>query len=158
MAGTDIVQAATNTQWAHVARLFRAYADSLDFSLEFQCFGQEVNTLPGDYGAPRGAAFLATLDREAVGVVAVRPLSETICELKRLYVSPHGRGHGFGRSLSERAIEWASGFGYQAMRLDTHDSMAAAIALYQRLGFGDIPAYNDHRLDGMCYFERRLHQ
>lgn len=156
MPGTVIEQAQTDAQWDEVARLFRAYADSLDFSLEFQCFGQEVNSLPGDYGAPFGAAFLAFVNGTAVGVVAVRPLDETVCELKRLFVTAQGRGNGIGRTLSQRAIDWASSVGYRAMRLDTHDSMVSAIELYRRLGFGSIAAYNDHRLDGMCYFERQI--
>lgn len=150
------MQASSDRHWADVARLFRAYADSLDFSLEFQCFGREVEGLPGDYGAPAGAAFLAMQGRDAVGVVAVRPLADEICELKRLYVAPAGRGHRLGRRLSETAIDWAIGSGYRAIRLDTHDSMAAAIALYRDLGFGAIPAYNDRWLPGMRYFERVL--
>ena len=151
-----IAPASSDRDWSEVARLFRAYADSLDFSLEFQCFGQEVGGLPGDYGAPDGAAFLAVQNRTAIGVVAVRPLEPKICELKRLYVAPEGRGQGLGRDLSGRAIAWARAAGYDAMRLDTHDSMAAAITLYRNLGFVPIPAYNDHRLAGMHYYERRL--
>ncbi|MEM8590590.1 MAG: GNAT family N-acetyltransferase [Pseudomonadota bacterium] len=151
-----IAPAASDRDWLEVARLFRAYADSLDFSLEFQCFGQEVEGLPGDYGAPNGAAFLAVQNDRTIGVVAVRPLEPRVCELKRLYITPEGRGQGLGRDLSRRAMDWAKAAGYDAMRLDTHDSMAAAIALYRDLGFVPIPAYNDHRLDGMHYFECRL--
>jgi len=156
MPDTVIEQAATDAHWVDVARLFRAYADSLDFSLEFQCFGQEVDNLPGDYSTPHGSAFLAFMGDDAVGVVAVRPLPQRLCELKRLYVAPEGRGQGLGRTLSRHAIGWAQSAGYTAMRLDTHTSMASAIALYRQLGFADIEAYNHHTLDGMHYFELGL--
>lgn len=156
MVGISIEQAKSDRDWRDVATLFRAYADSLDFSLEFQCFGREVDGLPGDYEPPVGSAFLAVWHDAVVGVVAVRPLQEKICELKRLYVAPQGRGQGLGRRLSVTAIDWAKTAGYRAMRLDTHDTMAVAIALYRDLGFGAIPAYNDHLLPGMHYFERAL--
>lgn len=43
-------------------RLFRAYAHSLDFDLDFQDFEREMAALPGPYAAPDGAILLATLD------------------------------------------------------------------------------------------------
>ena len=43
------------------------------------------------------------------------------------------------------------------MRLDTiAPLMAAAIALYGRLGFVDIPAYTDNPIDGARYLELTL--
>jgi N-acetylglutamate synthase-like GNAT family acetyltransferase len=36
-------------------------------------------------------------DGKVVGTVAIRPKQELTCELKRLYVSKHARGHGIGR-------------------------------------------------------------
>src|SRR5215831_9270511 len=84
---------------AAVRTLFRDYAASLSVDLAYQDFAAEVAGLPGAYAPPRGALVLA---REgagaAVGCVALRPMDEPgAAEIKRLYVTPQGRGAGLGR-------------------------------------------------------------
>ena len=134
-------------------RLFSEYAASLGFSLCFQGFDEELASLPGKYAPPKGALLLAG----GSGVVAVRPLSDRIAEMKRLYVVPSARGTGLGLRLAEAAIDAARAAGYAAIRLDTiAATMRPAMALYRRLGFVEIPAYYDNPILGARYFERKL--
>jgi ribosomal protein S18 acetylase RimI-like enzyme len=42
------------------------------------------------------------------------------------------------------------------MRLDSLPSMTAAIALYRRFGFAEIPAYCFNPVPGTLYLARRL--
>jgi putative acetyltransferase len=93
--------------------LFREYEASLRVALHVQDFDREVEELPGSYAPPRGTLLLA----RGAGCVA-RPLDETTCELKRLYVRPEARGTGLGRLLSQAVAE-ARTLGYARMRLDT---------------------------------------
>ncbi len=139
-----------------VRALFLEYGRSLDFDLCFQGFEQELADLPGCYAAPAGRILLAVENEEAAGVVALRPLEEDICEMKRLYVRPGWRGRAVGGRLARAIVEEGRRRGYRAMRLDTHDSMQAAIALYRSLGFREIPRYYDNPLPGIHYFERPL--
>ncbi|UJF17368.1 GNAT family N-acetyltransferase [Vibrio sp. SS-MA-C1-2] len=69
------------------------------------------------------------------GGVASFNQSETICELKKLFLLPEARGLGFGRKISELAINAAQDFGYQRCYLDTLSNMERAIALYESIGF-----------------------
>jgi len=138
------------------------YARSLDYtaecaSLEYQGIDAELATLPGAYGPPRGVIFLA-FDHagSAVGCVALRPLLPDICEMKRMYLRPRARGSGLGRDLAATIIDAASHLHYRAMRLDTGASMAAASALYQSLGFRDIPAYNRDPTPGTRWMQLAL--
>jgi GNAT superfamily N-acetyltransferase len=152
----SIRAARSGADWAEVARLFRAYADSLPFSLNFQCFGGEVEGLPGAYAPPAGNAWLAEVDGMVAGCVALKPLEPGIAELKRLYVAPPARGQQAGRALVTAALDYAVGAGYGAVRLDTVASMVTANRLYAKLGFRPIGAYCHNPLPDARFFERRL--
>jgi len=115
--------------------------------LGYQAVRAEIDGLPGAYAPPSGRLWLA-LAREsshsspaAAGCVALRALSDGVCELKRLYVRPAFRGHGIGRALTVEAIEEARSLGYRAMRLDTAAFLPAANRLYAELGFREIAPY-----------------
>lgn len=150
----SITAARTPDDIAAARRLFQAYAQSLDFSLCFQGFDEELATLPGKYAAEyRGALLLAKRNGEAVGVVGLRDLGDGVAEMKRLYIDPAGRGHNFGRALTDAVLAEARRFGYRAVRLDTFPSMVAANRIYDSLGFRDIPPYYDNPLPGARYRE-----
>ena len=137
--------------------LFRAYAESLDFDLDFQDFEAEMAALPGPYAPPDGAILMAEVGGEAVGVVALQPLDdEGACEMKRLYVTPEYRNHGIGRALATAIVEVARTLGYDVMRLDTVASMTTARRLYRSLGFDERDAYYHNPLEDAVYMERTL--
>ena len=141
-AAIAIDPAAGPDDLALVRALFLEYADWLDFDLCFQGFEEELQTLPGAYTPPAGGLWLARVDGALAGVVGLRPQEGTACELKRLWIRPAFRGHRLGRRLTETAITAARAAGYRAMRLDTVGSlMAQARALYDDLGFREIPPY-----------------
>jgi putative acetyltransferase len=143
---------------ATVRTLFREYAASLGFALDFQGFEDELLQLPGEYAEPRGTIVLAEGPRgDARGVVALRPIEgDATCEMKRMYVRPAARGQGLGRILGEAILAEARARGYRAMRLDTIDAMTPAITLYESLGFRRIEAYRFNPLPGALYFEAKL--
>jgi GNAT superfamily N-acetyltransferase len=128
----------------------------LGVDLCFQGFEQELASLPGAYAPPRGRLLLALDEGEAVGCVALRPLGDDVCEMKRLYLRPTHRGDGRGRMLAERIMDEARALGYRTMRLDTLPMMKDAIALYERLGFRPIDPYYANPVPGALFLERRV--
>jgi ribosomal protein S18 acetylase RimI-like enzyme len=88
--------------------------------------------------------------------VALRPLQNKICEMKRLFVKPSYQGRGIGRLLAVSVIEESRKKGYQRMRLDTIESMRAAQRLYLSLGFKAIEAYCYNPLDNPSFMELAL--
>jgi putative acetyltransferase len=90
-----------------------------------------------------GGSFHVVDDQgEIRGCVGVKRLSDEIAELKRLYIAQECRGLGLGRALCINAIEDARNFGYKFLRLDTTTKSQAALALFRKLGFCEIPRYN----------------
>ncbi len=100
-------QAITPQQIALVRTLFEEYAAWLGIDLSFQGFAAELAGLPGLYAPPRGRLLLALAGSETAGYVALRPLEDTVCEMKRLFVRPAFRGQGLGKLLAERIVEEA---------------------------------------------------
>lgn len=147
---------AASSDYPIVRQLFEEYGRSLGINLAFQNFEHELATLPGLYAPPEGALILAWLNDRPVGCVAMRPLDDQTCEMKRLYVRPAARGTGAGRMLAERAISAARDAGYRAMRLDTLPTMLAARSLYADLGFREIPPYRVNPVEGTSFLELKL--
>ncbi len=139
-----------------IRTLFREYERSLDVNLCFQRFEEELQGLPGRYARPEGRLFLALSGGFSAGCAACRKLDENRCEMKRLYVRPQFRGLGLGLALAERLIREARAANCRAMVLDTLSTMSGAQALYQRLGFTDIPPYYENPLPGARYMGLNL--
>lgn len=166
-----------------VRAIFREYAQSLDIDLGFQHFEAELAELPGEYAPPRGTLLLALADAEAAdlthpqaaqlllprgegrwsrvaGCCALRPLDTVdyanAAEMKRLYVRPAFRGLGLGRLLAEAVLDAARGAGYSCVLLDTLDDMESARALYEDLGFAEVPPYYHNPIAGAHYLKADL--
>ena len=158
--------------------IFRDYASALGVDLCFQNFEDELATLPGDYAEPRGTLLLALVDAADVkgtiaespmlpradgrlahvaGCGALRPLDSAdypnAAEMKRLYVRPGFRGLGLGRQMAEALLDAARSAGYSCVLLDTLDDMESARALYEDLGFEEVPPYYHNPIAGAHYLK-----
>jgi len=150
---TEIIEARFPEHLETVRALFREYADSLNIDLSFQNFESEVADLPGKFAAPLGRILLAQSNGQTIGCVAMRPIDDTICEMKRLYIGPSGRGQKIGRQLGAMICQVAKEAGYARIRLDTLPSMHAALHLYASLGFKPISAYVFNPIEGAIFLE-----
>lgn len=153
----DIAPVANPRELEDVRTLFMEYARSLDFSLCFQSFDEEVARLPGMYAPPKGALLLARVDGEAAGCAGLHELEDGIAEMKRLFVRPRYRDLGLGRALAQRILDEARAIGYRRLRLDTiQGTMDPAIRLYRRMGFVPIEPYRSNPIAGALYMELAL--
>ncbi len=156
----DLFTPTSPSELEPVQGIFREYAQGLGIDLCFQDFETELATLPGEYAAPRGTLVLATVDGQLAGCCALRPMDAAdypnAAEMKRLYVRPGFRGLGLGRRLAETVLDAARQAGYTSVLLDTLDDMEAARALYEDLGFEEIPPYYHNPIAGAHYLKADL--
>ena len=154
---TEITEALNEQQITDARGLFRDYEAWLGMSLCFQSFEEEVATLPGRYARPGGRLYVAYIEAEPVGCIALREIAPGTCEMKRLYLREAARGKGIGVRLIDQVIVDAKKIGYERMRLDTYPpKMGKAVSLYEAHGFSEIPAYYDNPHDGVMYMEKIL--
>lgn len=136
--------------------MLREYVAWIGLDLAFQEIEEEIDDLPGEYDEPTGALLVAEENHHLVGMIALRPLSGSICEMKRLWVRPEGRGRGVAKELVTQILEQARHLNYDEIRLDTLPMMTNAQSLYESFGFDDIAAYYKTPIAGTRFMAKRL--
>ena len=83
----------------------------------------------------REAAWIAEADGERVGSILCVRKSDTVAQLRLLYVDPAARGLGIGATLVEECLQFARAAGYTEIMLWTNSVLADARRIYQRASF-----------------------
>lgn len=146
-----------------IRQLFQEYTDLLADGdptfreyLQIQNYDTELAHLEDKYGYPWGRLYLALADEKTAGCIALRKLSETQCEMKRLYVRPSFQGHGIGRMLTRKILDDARAIGYSSVLLDTFPFLDRALAMYRHMGFREIDRYNNSPMASAIYMTLEL--
>jgi putative acetyltransferase len=111
------------------------------------------NFRPEDVEAPRSGFLVARWDGQPVACGAFRPLTDSLAEIKRMYVEPEFRGRGIGRRLLAALEEAARQAAYKTVRLETGTGQPEAIRLYEAAGYYRIDCYGYYRHDprSVCF-------
>lgn len=124
--------------------------------LKLQSYDRELNNLKEKYGLPFGGLYLAYIDNEVAGCIALKRIDKNNCEMKRLYVKEKYRGKKIASKLVDKIIEDAKFIGYKYMLLDTLPFLKSAINLYKQKGFYEISAYNDSPMNTSIFMKLDL--
>ena len=88
---------------------------------------------------PGGQIFFALRGADVAGTVAMVPMKEDAFELTKMAVDPSYRGRGIGDKLMQACIDFARSRGRRSIILESNTKQAAAINLYRKFGFKEIP-------------------
>jgi putative acetyltransferase len=106
-----------------------------------------------DVSEGRGTFLVARQDDLAVGCGAVRRISPTTAEVKRMFVTAAARGSGVGGRILAELEAWAGAAGMTRLVLEAGDRQAEAIRFYERSGFVAIPCFGEYAKASLsrCY-------
>ena len=92
------------------------------------------------YYRQSGRAYFVLLENGVVaGGVGIAEFRDDCCELQKLYLADTVKGRGLGYVLICLIEEMARALGYRSVYLETHTNLAAAIHVYERSGYREIP-------------------
>lgn len=123
-------------QWAN-AKVEENFGVSFDIASMLE---EDMNSLD-KFMLPKGRLLLGYVGDQPMGIACLKALTNSIGEVKRMYVRPEARNRGLGRALLNQLLEEARQIGYQRVRLDSARFMAEAHQLYRTNGFREIEAY-----------------
>jgi putative acetyltransferase len=86
-----------------------------------------------------GRIFMADVEGQTIGCVALIPTGDGVHEVSKMAVSPAMRGRGIGRALLEYAIGQARMLGAVKLFLGSNSVLKNAVHLYESVGFRHVP-------------------
>ncbi|GHB55597.1 GNAT family N-acetyltransferase [Persicitalea jodogahamensis] len=94
-----------------------------------------------------------------IGCGAIREYQPEKIEVKRMYVTPEGRGRGIATIMLNELENWAKELGYEYCILETGKKQPEAIALYKKSGYQIIENYGPYAgvANSVC-FEKQILQ
>jgi ribosomal protein S18 acetylase RimI-like enzyme len=102
-------------------------------------YDEKVLSNPQEYVLdPGGFIFFAKYNNEIVGVVSIIN-QKTFFELSKMAVLPKYQGLKIGLQLMNFCIEFAKNQQWKSITLYSHRKLVAAISLYKKFGFKEIP-------------------
>lgn len=87
---------------------------------------------------PGSIYYIAEVDGEVAGGAGIFPsegLPTGTCELVKMYLKKEARGKGLGKQLIESVLEFANGFGYSNVYIETMPELKKAVTVYEKFGF-----------------------
>ena len=87
------------------------------------------------YDPHKDCLWLAEMDRQIVGCIAIVGHSESEAQLRWFLVHPASREQGLGRQLLNKALRFCRERGFKSIFLWTVSDLKAATHLYQSVGF-----------------------
>ena len=124
-----------------VRELFVEYSHIKGAESCFVSFDKELNDLAGFYAG--GAILVGYEDDRPVACVAIKKMSDTTCEGKRLFIKPEYRGKGYARIMIKVMTDKASELGFEEVVFTTKpEVMSVGYGLYKRMGFEELSEEN----------------
>jgi len=116
--------------------------DSIRYYEKLESF-QDLANIQAHYFENKGLFLVVLNGRQVIGSGALRKIDEKTAELKRMWLLELYHGQGIGYRLITQLFEFAHNQGYTRIQLQTSPEQTRALNFYRKIGFIEIPCYND---------------
>lgn len=96
--------------------------------------------IPHFYQQGVGNFWLAFVDDELAGTIAIKDVGDGVCALRKMFVKEEYRGkeRGIAGALMQTLLDWSREHGVREIYLGTVDVYHAAHRFYEKNGFAEI--------------------
>jgi putative acetyltransferase len=103
----------------------------------------EVRRILEEFDTSQDLFLVAEHDGDVVGTVIIDHANPEpdCCNMQFLVVRSDHRGHGHGRELVTKGLEFARQMGYRTVELNATADFDFALAMYERMGFEHVDTY-----------------
>lgn len=153
------VQPSDNSQ---VANIIRTVMPEFGASgAGFAIHDKEVDNIYEAYSHSGAAYFVCEQNGKIIGGAGIATLEGgdgTICELKKMYFLPEGRGKGLGQKVLTECLEAGRKIGFDSCYIETFNTMKEAMKLYEKNGFSKIqgPLGNTGHFACNIFYRKKL--
>jgi len=104
---------------------------------------KDVDNVQTHYFEAKGTFFVALNGEQVIGSGALHKLDNEIAELKRMWLLEEYHGQGIGYRLLMQLFDFARKQKYARIHLQTSPEQIRALDFYRKVGFYEIPCYNE---------------
>jgi ribosomal protein S18 acetylase RimI-like enzyme len=116
----------------------------------------DLRAIRSTYLDDAGEFLLGELDGEVVAIGALRRVSQTTAEIKRMRVDARHQRRGFARAMLSALESRARELGYTTLRLDTTVGQRPARDLYRSSGYREVGRTTDPAGFDLLLYEKPL--
>jgi len=114
---------------------------------------RDLDDIQSEYVDSGGAFRIVEVDGRLVGSYGLCPVSESVCELRKMYLAPAFQGRGLGRRMMDDVLAWVRESAFTQIVLETNSVLQRARKLYAGYGF---EPYQPEHLSDRCDMAMRL--
>lgn len=119
-----------------IGRQGALYAQEYGWDLTYEALvAQIIGKFGLKHDPKRERCWVAERDGAVVGSIFVVRRSQSIAQLRLLYVEPSTRGLGIGRLLVDEVVKFSRAAGYRKVMLWTNSVLVSARRIYEAAGF-----------------------
>ncbi|MCT8159789.1 GNAT family N-acetyltransferase [Pseudoruegeria sp. SHC-113] len=134
-AQTDAVYELTYEFIDWLRKRYPEMQNDIEVYLRHQKFDEQIRAVLTYYTPPKGECLLACYDDEPVGILMLKDIGDSTCEMNRMFVRESARGLGAGRALVEELKKRAREMDFRLMTLSALPRHHEALSLYRSCGF-----------------------
>ncbi len=118
-------------------------------SVDSKGIDADIKDIFASYILPGGAFKVLEDNGNIIGSYGVFYITETTCELRKMYLNPKYKGKGLGKKMMHDLFLTTASLGFTKIVLETNNRLKEAISLYKKYGF---TKYNSEHLSDRCNY------